>query len=146
MGKDIIVRTHELALDTPRHRMARGLDVEVLGASQQALKNAEIDARVLSFIPYESDDEELIEAEVAKSEEILSAVGGLVIARSEHILELDRSVLTHIEQAAEIGVPVFMQTPLEEVAPAGWTVPPMELLVYAGLRTDVIKQRLEGEL
>jgi hypothetical protein len=143
MGK--VINTHEMALDTPRRPLARNLDTETLGVWQQRLKVADIGARCLPFIPYETDDEELIEAREMQSKEILFAVGGLMIAHSDYILEFDRSVLTHIEQAATVGVPVFTQVPLEEVVPDGWEIPP-EVFVHAGFRIDTIKQRLEGEL
>lgn len=139
------VATREvLALDAPVPPRPMSV-LDVVTFWHQKLVRERFEVVVLPVIPHESSSHpERIEENTDQSREMLSAAGGLVIADSEtSILQLDSSVLAHITQAAELGVPVFLQAPFEEIAPKGASRPDAEM-IYMGGQPNVIRERLGG--
>ncbi len=106
----------EVALDSP---LAMGEEeryrTHALDTWQRLLFNE--DGLESEALPRAFDEKgEVIDENVEASEEILSRVGGLVVASYRvTLLPFDESVLLHMNQAAEAEIPVFVQTPYDKV-------------------------------
>lgn len=132
----------EVALDSPlRWTEKEHYRTGTIDFWRRLLLEEEIKAEAL---PRAFDERgELIEENVAASKEILARVGGLVVASYRgDILRFDRSVLLHMDQAAEVEVPAFIQTrEWAEVAPKGAEDPPGET-IFIGSQINMIRDRL----